>query len=150
MLYQIFLSLLRRQGIKEAPIDFQLCPSLYETFKKKNGATDYDKYFEFPMRGVGDLSFIKVEKNKFNKYYKYDLKPGTHIDVFGVAHEPGSDAAKHMTRMRHPLSGIDSIEQLKEYPFPDFNQADGSYQKIQVEEIENLCLNGLWDNLYKV
>jgi len=96
---------------------------------------DYAQFFEFPMRGVGDLAFKGEKKNKFDKYYKYDLKPGTHIDVFGVAHEPGSESAKHMTRMRHPLIGIESLEELKEYPFPDFSQADGSFQKVQVEEI---------------
>ena len=35
-----------------------------------------------------------------------------------------------MTRMRHPLQNIDSLEQIKEYPFPDFENAASSHQII--------------------
>jgi uroporphyrinogen decarboxylase len=40
-----------------------------------------------------------------------------------------------MTRMRHPLAGIDSLQQLIEYPFPDFSNAIGDHQRKQVDEI---------------
>ena len=129
------LSLLRREGYKQAPLDFILCPSLYESFKKNTGAKDYAEYFEFPMRGVEDLTLNTIPGHNFKKYYKYDFKPGTNIDMWGVAHEPGSAAAKHMTKMHHPLIEATSLEELKEYPFPDFSRADGKHQKIKVEEI---------------
>ncbi|HEY5583270.1 MAG TPA: uroporphyrinogen decarboxylase family protein [Ruminiclostridium sp.] len=129
------LSLLRRQGIIEAPIDFTLCPSLYETFMKNTGAKDYADFFQFPMRGVEDLYLKEIPGHNLKKFYKYDFKPGTTLDIWGVAHEPGSAAAKHMTKMHHPLISVDSLEELKEFPFPDFSQGDGSHQKIKVEEI---------------
>lgn len=129
------ISLFKRQGYNEVPVDFSLCPSLYEVFKRETKETDYEEYFGFPWRSVGSLRLNSQNEHLFRQYYKDGLKDGTYIDWYGVAHEPGSAAAKHMTRMRHPLEKADSIEQMKEYPFPNFLEADGSHQKKQVEEI---------------
>jgi uroporphyrinogen decarboxylase len=49
------------------------------------------------------------------------LKAGTTFDAYGVAHEPGSEAAKHMTYMRHPLARATSLEEMQAYPFPEFD-----------------------------
>lgn len=57
------------------------------------------------------------------------------IDVWGVAHEPGGAAAKHMTRMRHPLCQVEDLEEIKAYPFPDFSGQDSSCQRTQTEDI---------------
>lgn len=129
------ISVFRRKGFQEAPVDFGLCPSLYETFMKETGEKDYAEYFRIPIRYVDDLRLINHDYEASGKYFKYELKPGTHFDAWGVAHEPGSEAAKHMTRMRHPLAEIDSLAQLKEYPFPDYSSASGEHQKKQVQEI---------------
>lgn len=130
------VSLLKRKGYERAPVNFSLCPSLHNIFKGITGKDDYYDYFKFPIRGVQDIKLNDTNADKFKKYYKnVDLKQGTYFDSWGVAHEPGSEAAKHMTRMHHPLAGVESLEQLKEYPFPDFKNADGEHQKIQVETI---------------
>lgn len=132
---QDLISLYKRKGFKKAPIGFSLCPSLYETFKQKTGEEDYEDYFEFPVRNIPDFIVEKTEPAVFKKYYDFELARGTEIDMWGVAHEPGSEAAKHMTRMRHPLANIDSLDQLKEYPFPDYKNADTRHQKEFVEKI---------------
>jgi len=129
------ISLLRRQGYDEVPVDFSMCPSLYETFKKETNQSDYPEYFKFPWRSVDDLTLIKQDTKVFKQFYKYELKEGTDIDGWGIAHEIGSEAAKHMTRMRHPLADVQSLQQIKEYPSPDFSNADASHQKSQVEKI---------------
>jgi len=130
------LSLLKRKGFSEIPVEFILCPSLVKEYQKKtNVYMDYQDYFQMPWMNVEDLRPICSDTEIFRKYYEYELKPGTNIDIWGVAHEPGSEAAKHMTRMRNPLKSIESIEELKEYPFPDFNNAKANHQKVQVQQI---------------
>lgn len=129
------VSLWKRKSYKEAPVNFALCPSAYEVFKEKTGHEDYAEYFGFPLRWIEDSKPFDTDTGKFKAYYDFELKPGTVIDLWGIAHEPGSLDAKHMTRMRHPMAGIDSLQQLMEYPFPDFSNADTNHQKKQVEEI---------------
>lgn len=135
------LSLLRRNGFNEAPVEFILCPSLVkEYYKQTNADMDYMDYYEMPWRNVEDLRLVGQDPGNYKKYYNYEFKPGTSIDIWGVAHEPGSEAAKHMTRMHHPLKNIRSIEELMEYPFPDFSRVESDHQKVQVRMIHE---NGL-------
>lgn len=130
------LSLLRRQGFSEIPVEFKLCPSLIEEFHKHtNTEMNYADYFQMPWIPVEDLRLSHTDSSKFKKYYDYELKPGTNINQWGVAHEPGSEAAKHMTRMMHPLKKVEDIEEILEYPFPDYKEASVLHQKQQVEQI---------------
>jgi uroporphyrinogen decarboxylase len=41
----------------------------------------------------------------------------------------------HMTRMLHPLQGIEELEKIKSYPFPKFDEGDGSLQRSLVEKL---------------
>lgn len=132
------LSLLRREGYCEVPVDLMLCPSLVEEYEKHIGTeTDYADYFQIPCRNVGDLWLKNQDEEQFKKYYNFALKPGTYIDCWGVAHEPGSEAAKHMTRMRHPLKDVEDLQEMMEYPFPDFQNAEADHQKAEVEQIHS-------------
>jgi uroporphyrinogen decarboxylase len=115
------LSLLRRKGFDHIPVDFNLCPFLSEVFRERTGCdADYRQYFNFPWRFIGYDDHLKTEPGRYREYYN-DLKPGAVIDCRGVAHEPGSRAAGHMTHMRHPLEGVGSMDGLKEYPWPSFD-----------------------------
>jgi uroporphyrinogen decarboxylase len=130
------LSLLRRKGFDEIPVEFNLCPAQIEEYNKSIGSSmDFVEYFQMPWRYIDDLAPVNQDIGIFRKYYDSGLKPGTYIDDWGVANEPGSEAAKHMTYMRHPLQYVDSIEEMKEYPFPDFQKADVLKQKSEVEQI---------------
>lgn len=130
------LSLYRREGYQKAPIEFELCPSLIETFREQTGSDiDYRDYFGFSHKCVQDGILPDYDTNKYLKYYTPALKPGAVIDIFGVAHEPGSEAAKHMTYMRHPLGNCDSIQMMQEYPFPDFENASYDHQAAAVSAI---------------
>ena len=131
-----FLSLLRRKGYSEVPVEFSLCASLIEQFKERTLSNqEVCDYFEMPWRNIGDIRLKNQDTEKFKKYYDFELKPGTTIDMWGVAHEPGSEAAKHMTYMRHPLKNVTDMEQLLAYPFPDFISGSTEHQKIEVEQI---------------
>lgn len=128
------LAMLHRQPYEEVPVEFNLCPSLVETLYEKTGTRNYAEYFGMPWRNVEDIH-LSYDPEIYRKYYPQGLKEGTRIDIWGVAHEPGSAEAKHMTRMRNPMAYMEELEEIQEYPFPDFRNGDRSHQKGQVEEI---------------
>jgi uroporphyrinogen decarboxylase len=131
------LSLLRRRGFSYVPPSFSLTPHLIEVYKERTkSALPYEDYFDMPWRDIPD---IKVPDNTqaFLSWDPEPLRKGTAIDPWGVAHEPGSAAAMHMTYMLHPLQGITDFGRIKEYPFPHFEAGDSSHQKPAVDALHN-------------
>ncbi len=128
------LAILRREPYEWMPVEFALCPSLVEEYHRQTGSDkSYSEYFEMPWAGIGDIR-VPQDDSQYLGYHP-NLKEGATIDLWGVAHEPGSEAAKHMTYMRCPLKGIDSLEEVKAYPLPDFASGDASHQKAQADAI---------------
>ncbi len=131
-----FLSLLRREGYTDVPVEFSLCPSLHKSFTQQFDASgNYASYFNMPWKNVADGVVTPIDPNLHRSYYTSPLKEGTTIDGWGIAHEPGSEAAMHMTYMRHPLKDLKTLDELKSYPFPDYIHADYSHQKAQCDAI---------------
>jgi len=64
------------------------------------------------------------------------------FDDWGIAHEPGSEAAYHMTRMRHPMADFKSLEQMEAYPFPDFESV--SMDKVEQQVMKYHPLSLVW------
>lgn len=139
-----FLSLLRRQGYERVPVEFVLSPYQQEVCRKELGAKDYEAYFGMPWRRAEDLRLRDQDVEKFRKYYRKPLAEGADIDLFGVGHEK-SPNSMHMTYMRHPLEDAESLEELKGYPYPDYESADGSHQAEQVRRIKEQDLIALGD-----
>jgi uroporphyrinogen decarboxylase len=114
------LRLFRRQGYEKVPVQFYLCPALEETYQRRYGTDiSWQEHFELPMREVELPGPMPPEPIDWNRYYPYGLKEGVQFDLWGVAHEPGNAAAAHMTRMRHPMTQLQTLEQIQSYPFPD-------------------------------
>jgi len=138
------ISLYRRQGYAYAPVGFSLCPSLRETYKAIAGDTPMGEYFDYPqgfaMRGVPGLKWRQREPVDWSVYFGTPLKDGTTFNAYGVAHEHGSEAAKHMTYMRHPLARATSLEELQAYPFPEHDTEDTGHMR---EAVENAHAAGL-------
>jgi uroporphyrinogen decarboxylase len=113
----------RRQGFEWIPIDILLCDSQVNDFKKAFGDIDYFDWFGVDFRWV-----TLAEHPGFNDgrllYPREILPADTEIDVLGVGHSKGSEAAFHMTRMHHPLQGCDSIREISDYPLPTFTRAE--------------------------
>jgi uroporphyrinogen decarboxylase len=130
------LGLYRRQGYAYAPVALSLCPSLRETYKTIAGDTPMAEYFDYPqgfaIRGVPGLRLRPREPVDWSVYFGTPLKEGTRFDAYGVAHEPGSEAAKHMTYMRHPLARATSLEELQAYPFPEYDTEDTGHLREAV------------------
>ena len=140
------LSLYRRSGFESAPVHFHLCPELEKTFERNYpNQGSYADVFEFPMGVIADPGFPWVaeapgfvpDRNwDCDLYYDPPIADGARMDIWGVAHEPGGEEAHHMTRMRNPLERLDSIEQLQDYPWPDFAAADWSYLDAEIAAIQ--------------
>lgn len=117
-----FRSIAQRTGYEKMPVDFNMCPSLAEKFQ--DYARRHDLEIPRFAARIPDLVPKSADRDTFLKYYDHDFKEGTVIDIHGVAHEPGSAAAFHMTKMYHPMDRFDSVEQVLAYPLPDYTDAD--------------------------
>ena len=118
-----FLSLVRRQGYDHVPYGFQMCPDLAARFQAWCDETGFQP--DFIMRSLPGIPHKPFDKKVYDAYYQgIDFKPGTVIDDLGIAHEPGSKYAFHMTKMYHPLQNADSVEQILSYPYLDYTGAD--------------------------
>ncbi len=132
------LSLMRRTGYEWAPVDMELCPSLEADFRAMTDSTlSIADYFGIPYRYAADRKVPARDPVEARARFAQVLHPDTHFDVWGIGHEPGSAKAMHMTRMHHPLKHASSLDELKAYPLPDFQAADASHQKGQVDEIHS-------------
>ena len=130
-----FISIAKRTGYERMPVSFQMCPDL---------ARRYDAYVkEHPIEVPWDvdhlpgLSATRTPPDVFlQKYYRNKtFKEGTFINEWGVAHEPGSEAAYHMTYTHHPMDGFDSVEQIQSYPFPVFDLSNLPAMKDAADRI---------------
>jgi hypothetical protein len=136
-----YLSLFRRQGYAFAPVEFSLCPSLVNTYRQVTGSDQpVEEYFGFSIAFV-DGPRLPPREIDWTVYYPEGLKAGTWIDpLWGIAHEPGSAAAQHMTYMRHPLAQIASLAELQAYPLPDFSLATTDHIS---DDVANIHKRGL-------
>lgn len=135
------LSLYRRQGYQKAPVEFWLCPVLWGKYEAKYGSDIwFGDRFNFSTRGVSGGRITDNDTEKFKVWYPFELKPGTEIDCWGIAREPGSAAAMHMRYTRNPLKKCESLSQMREYPFPDFVNASYAHQ---VGEVQTIHAQGL-------
>jgi len=129
-----YLAIARRQGYEYMPVHFNMCPSLQEKFRQYQET--HDLFIPEGPSHVGSLPMLCASPEDFLPYYAdKPLKPGANIDKWGVAHEPGSKAAFHMTYMRHPMENFDSLEQIQSYPFPVFTPEGAEQQKARTEAL---------------
>lgn len=133
------LRTIRRQGYDFVPVDFEFCDSQIQAFREKTGHEDFPAFLGMSHR----LLYLEANK-KFEDGYKLfkreKLPPDTVFDELGVGRSSGSAYAFHMKRMHHPLKGIQSIDEIDEYPFPEAKLEDN--QKL-VDEVANLHNQGI-------
>ena len=114
------LKALRRQNPQSVPFDFTLCPSQIEMFHQMTGHDDYMEFFRFPFRYV-ELNTTRTSYN-YKSFYTdlpQEAKPLNWNPEWGIY---GLDSGTaHFQDMLHPMKNFSSIEELKSYPFPDFD-----------------------------
>ncbi|MBQ2720989.1 MAG: hypothetical protein IJF23_05580 [Clostridia bacterium] len=84
-----FISIAKRKGYERMPVSFNMCPTLAEKYNAYIKEHPIDVPFD--VDHVGDINAKWTENSVFlEKYYKgISFKEGTHINGWGVAHEPG-------------------------------------------------------------
>ena len=130
-------SMLKRNGYKKAYPEFSTCPSLQQQLIETIGTDDFETYFDFATSGIYAPGIPTASEEEFRTYYKNELKQGVYFDNYGVAHEPGSKEAAHMTRMIHPLKGLVSLDMIKNYPLPDYKEVDQANLVDKCNQIHN-------------
>jgi uroporphyrinogen decarboxylase len=116
------LRALRRENPERVPFDLVLCPHHIENVKKKTGTADYAEYFNLPFRYV-ELEPTKkqIDYTKFYKNLPANAKKLSWNPEWGVYSIPGSVA--HFEEMLHPLADFESVDEIRAYPFPDYNES---------------------------
>jgi uroporphyrinogen decarboxylase len=117
------LRTLRRQGFDQVPVDFWLCESQIEAFRRRTGHEDYQDWFGLSHR------MFEMEV----------LPPDTLFDEYGIGHSKGSVLAFHMTRMHHPLKGA-GLNEIMDYPYP---AVDPDREKDMTAYVKGLHTAGL-------
>ena len=130
------LSLLKRKSCGWIPPEFVLCPALIEQFKAKHGdKTTYDAFYNFPWETIPD-ALINRPAEDFYQFFP-PFQNTTHIDVWGVGHQQGSESCMHMTKMLYPMQNFDSIEQFETYSYPTLSPEVLARQKEVTQAIHS-------------
>jgi uroporphyrinogen decarboxylase len=107
------------------PFVLSFTPPMMQVFWEKTEAQNPAEYWDFETRTVWFNN--PKDKPDYDRYYPDGLPGGTTIDVWGVANVPGS--MYHFTKMVHPLRQAKTVEEVTDYPLPDFTQA-GCWQHL--------------------
>lgn len=117
---QLFFEAVKRQRSDYIPFDFDFCPALEEEFEKRTGLTDYKKYYGMPLRFCYVPCRLKPEDNlHYAKYYE-NPEPEISYSEWGIGIKQGSIA--HFVQMLHPMERLTTPEQIREYPYPDYDR----------------------------
>lgn len=129
------LSMYHRTGYEKAEYSFSLCPDLVKEFYKRTGSkTNCDQYYDFAVRYLPQGYVKEHDKRIYRKYFSRIVAEDTEIDMWGVGHEKGSEAAAHMTRFVHPMEMFTEPDQIKKYPFPSFDSFDDGTLQTYAEQ----------------
>lgn len=119
-----FFSLIQRRGYEHVPYGYSMCPDLQKRFDAYCAQSGFAP--DFVMVNVPDVEPKPRDMQiYYDRYYAgQTFKEGTFLDVNGVAREPGSEAAYHMTKIYHPMQAFESVQEIEAYPLPDYSDAD--------------------------
>lgn len=128
-----YFSIIKRKGYERMPASFDWCEHLSKNFSGEfNSMKEKGEVLMAPTVYTQGMPFKASEPEVFKKYYR-SLKPGADIDIWGVAHEKGSEAAMHMTYMRHPMEDFEDVEEMESYPFPEFYETEELVESLKAQ-----------------
>jgi uroporphyrinogen decarboxylase len=129
------LRCLHRQGFNKVHVDYVLCDSQIENFKKRLGHNDYESFFGLSHRRV-ELEIKRNYNTGKQLYPREQLPDNTVFDEYGIGHSKGSEFAFHMTRMHHPLRGA-SVDEIINYPYPSVDDTKLDEFRKKVSDLHN-------------
>lgn len=127
------LAAINHKSVDRIPREAKFTPPALETFKKNTGAEDPAEYFNMETREV--YFRPPEEMTDFSVYYP-DRVPafpkdiGWDVGEWGVGTFPGS--LFHFIHIVHPMKNFKTLEELKNYPFPD-PAARGRHEHLDEE-----------------
>ena len=152
-----FFSLVRRQGYERVPYGYNMCPDLQKRFDAYCETSGFSP--DFVMVNVpGAPEKPRDMQVYYDRYYPgIKFKEGTYLDLFGVAREPGSEAAYHMTKIYHPMQNFVDAQEVEDYPMPDYTDADisGIVKAVEAVKAQDKIAVGnmqttIWETAWKL
>ena len=129
------LRLLRREGFESIPCEFNLCPSLWEDYRRnEKSELHFQDYFQFPWRGAPGIQPTDTDNSRFFKYHT-NLDENVHVDEWGVGHRK-TPTSMHMTQMLYPLGNAETIEDIQSYPMPVYEESRNVHIADEVAKIQ--------------
>jgi uroporphyrinogen decarboxylase len=122
---QRVLAAMRREVPDRVPYGLSFTPPMMQVFWEKTGADNPAEYWHFDARSVGfygPQAGAGYAADFTQRYYPEGLPPWTTLDEWGVAQVPGS--LYHFTKMVHPLRQASTVEEIVDYPLPDYTRAE--------------------------
>jgi uroporphyrinogen decarboxylase len=113
------LNSLRRVESGRVAFDFVFSPAQLDKFEQKTGRSDYQEYFDFPIRTVElDPTVLRTDFTRFYSGLPAGTRPLDWNPEWGIMGAPGPTA--HFQEMLHPMAGFEKVEEIESYPWPDF------------------------------
>lgn len=127
---------LKRQGFEQVPVDYKLCNSQIEAFKKRFGHEDYQTFFGLCHREL-EIPLKRNFTDGRKQFPREQVPADTEFDEYGIGHSKGSEFAFHMTRMHHPLKGCQSMEEIANYPLPEVDKNKLPQFKLEINTLHD-------------
>ncbi len=127
---------LKRQGFDHVPVDYRMCRSQIDAFKKRFGHEDYQTFFGLSHREL-EIPLKRNYTDGHKQFPREQVPVDTEFDEYGIGHSKGSEFAFHMTRMHHPLKGCKSIEEIANYPLPEVDNTKLSQFKQEIDALHS-------------
>jgi uroporphyrinogen decarboxylase len=107
-----------RRRPDQVPREVGFTPALFERFKQETGSEDPAEYWDFDTANVG---FKPAESQPdFSQYHPEGIPEGR-AGEYGTVSLPGD--FYHFTRRQYPLDHETTLQDLEEYPWPDYTPA---------------------------
>ncbi len=107
---------MRREVPDRVPKEAGFTPAIQELFRERTGSENPAEYFGMERRTVGFRAW--EESRDFTPWYPEGVPEGTVFNDYGSGRVPSD--FYHFTSRIYPLERATTIEELEEYPWPDY------------------------------
>lgn len=114
-----------RKAPDRLPKEIKLTPPLLDEFKRRTGVDDPYEFYRLDVREVTISQ--PTQMPDFSDYYPEGVPhlwnpAGWEVGEWGVGSTSGN--AFHFIYIEHPMLKLESVEDLKRYPFPDYSRPE--------------------------
>ena len=129
------LRVIHRQKPDQVPKDAGFTPAIQALFEEKTGQKSPGTYFGIEVRGVGFRG--PATPPDFSRYFP-NPPEGLAVGEYGTATVPGG--FHHFTRKVYPLQHIQSVDEMADYPWPNY-EVPARHQHLE-QDVQRLHQDG--------